>query len=348
MYFKAIHDPFIDGIAPCIPSQIPQPSMKYSVTTRGDFNISTAGYGGVAFWPFRMLFNDYVSTGIGVVAPALVTSKGNSTADKEYPFTNFFNGSVPIGDAGNEYLYYPGTTSQYTAATFAAGTGRAAKLVAAGIRVWSMGEVLKSKGSYIIFAPPGSVTWLTADNDTVTKLLGFKQAVRYPLDKGQPVQTSYTPQRDTDLQTVLEPGTFSSSLKDLYNRLACMILIENGDPAATYTFEAIAHFELYGTQLPTTPSHADPHAVPVAVGAKSAVAEVVPSRVLAAGISSAQQNARDNGVELNLQGLASPILRAVSQALVNQGKKKAKQAGLAVTKRVFAQIAQSVPRRLLY
>lgn len=282
----------------------------------------------MAFYPARMLYKDFVDAGAGFVAPAIVASTA-ATSDTDYPFLNSIYWSTTDPNAA----LFAGASSEYTVASFSPGTGRAMKLVGAGIKVWSAGKVVQSSGNYILYAPPNAVSTVATDKDTVSELLGWQSAARHRLEIDKAVMATYGPVIDSDLAAVTQPAVTVSSTTDIRNRLACAILIQKGDPSADYTFEAVAHFELYGQSVPTTRSHSDVHAVPTAVSAVGMLPSDARSN-LPAAMSRAMASAAQNGVEL--------VLGEAAKVVASQGRLAAmgalRKGSKAITKAALRQI----------
>lgn len=103
-YFKALYNPFDLGINPCIPGLFPLPSQKFCVRTRGTFQVGSDGYGGIAFWPWRMLSRSQIRWNAASWLPAVVSTTNTFTVAGGYDFTN----SCAIMDAATTAVGYTG------------------------------------------------------------------------------------------------------------------------------------------------------------------------------------------------------------------------------------------------
>lgn len=306
-YFVALHDPFQVTKAPCIPSQLPLPSHKFAVVTRGDFKTYSSGNGGIAVWPMRMLFRDYVYNGANLL-PAVVTSIA-SQAYTDYQFTN----QVWYPPATPEVVYFAGTSSPFTAAQFDFSTGRSAKVVASGVRISTMGKPLDATGSYITFTMPSSRSYIDTTQDTVANFLAYNQATRIPITKETVALATYRPAIDVELSSMPYPGVWQAGT--LLNRLGYCIFIQGGDVNATYQFEVITHFEVFGEALSLTPSHSDPHAVPVAIAGSAPAGSGHLASALGSAVKRAVEAAASNGVRLVMPGLTNVAKGVATLAL---------------------------------
>lgn len=307
-YMHALYDPFTVQDQPCVPSLLPLPSQKIRVLTRGAFQLSTAGYGGCAMWPYRMQTRDFALSGLNVL-PAVVTSN-NTTADTDFKFTNLSQFDPAVVTGVNAYA---GLTSPYTAADLDSLSGRAVKLVAAGIRVTYEDKEIDRSGVYVTWRNPAVAIGLPITADDLPTLLAYNLASQTRVSDLGSAGASYLPVIEQDLQAIAGSGTAGNIAltTSIGSRLACAVMIANGQPGARYAFEAVAHFEVYGKSIPTTPSHSDVQSVSTAIGAAT---NITPSpdlgRQLVQAVSNAKDRAAANGFDLDLGNLARLLYQA--------------------------------------
>lgn len=297
-YMHALYDPFTAEGNICVPALLPLPSQKIKVLTRGTFQLSTSGFGGVAFWPFRMRSRDFYMSGPNIM-PAVVTSN-NTTADTDFKFTNYtaFDPAVVTGVTG-----YAGLTSPYSVADLDTGFDRAVKLVASGIRVCYEDKEIDRSGVYVTWRNPAVSAATGVAADDLSTFLAYNMASQTRVSDLGSAGVSYLPVVETDLQAQIasSAGTIQSGIQ---GRLAGAVFIANGQPSARYAFECVAHFEVYGRSIPTTPSHSDVQAVSIAVGASTSIPPNPSlSNQLADAVRNAYQRANDNQMSIDLGGL---------------------------------------------
>lgn len=292
----ALYDPFSVEGSICVPSLLPLPSQKIRVLTRGTFQLSTAGFGGVAFWPYRMRSRDFFTIGANIM-PAVVTSN-NTTADTDFKFTNYvqYDPLLVTGVTG-----YAGLTSPYNVADLDAGGDRATKLVASAIKVCYEDKEIDRSGVYVTWRNPAVSTAVPVVQDDLSTFLAYNLASQTRVSDLGTAGVTYLPVVETDLQSQITSGL--SIVGGIQARLAGAVFIANGQPSARYAFECVAHFEIYGKSIPTTPSHSDVQAVSIAIGASTNVAPNPNlSTQLVETVKNAYQRASDNQMSIDLGG----------------------------------------------
>jgi len=311
-YFTAIHAPLSVQGRVCYPGPMPQKSMKVVVTTRGSFNATTNGVGGVGFWPYRMFAQANPGNQAWRIEsdppeywPAIITSKVTSSAS-DYNFLNASHQPVSA-DMG----FFAGTSSLFTQSQMDGEPDlvrRQVRLVAAGIRVYYKGAEVDRQGDYIIWRNPNASDAVEYTVDAVSNMLSFNQASTHRVSDQQSAYCSFVPikESDSDYQADVRPynGAFIRP-DDIRSRLACAILLDGVKAGAPYGFEAKAFFEMTGLGMVTDSSDSDPAAVGVATGAVSNLPlPMTQLEQLRLATANAIVAAKMNGVNLDMGNLA--------------------------------------------
>jgi hypothetical protein len=98
------------------------------------------------------------------------------------------------------------------------------------------------------------------------------------------------------------------------NRLAGAIFVVGAPAGATFSFEAVAHFECMGNGMTLTPTTNDPDAIGIALGAQPNDQVHTDQRVaLAVAASAALEIARQDGRPLDLGNLLGPLAQKGAQ-----------------------------------
>lgn len=218
------------------------------------------GTGGVALYPFRMLFNDMVSTGAAWL-PGIITT-ANAYANDDFRFAN--TSGILTADLGVSLNGYCGYSSPFFFANFNGTSGKMVRLVASGIKVQYQGKVLDNSGTYVCVSNPYALSGLPATRDMIQDLMAIPGCAQGRITDA-PVYASYKPAMETDSQFMVNPcqsaaGYMVSSATDtsILNRLGSVIGIVGAETNAKFTFEAIAYFEIRGPSTTLTVSHSDP------------------------------------------------------------------------------------------
>jgi len=250
-----------------------------------------------------MLTRDPILSG-ALQYPAVITSN-NTVADTDFKFTDSNLRNV----ADTTVTCYTGLTSPYTVANY---EGRAAKLVAAGIKITYEDKEIDRSGMYICWRNPQPTAQSSATADDLSAYLAYNIATQTRVSDTGSAGITYLPVTDGDLYSYtnpVDPGGLP--MESVANRMLGAVFIANGQSGARYTFEAVAHFEIYGQALPTTPSHSDVQAVSIAMGAAS---NVPPNPSLTVQLSQAVQNAylraQENQFGIDLGGLGRLFAQA--------------------------------------
>lgn len=318
-YAVALTNPFqlSPSVPICYPGMLTMPSQKLRVRTFGEFAVNADGIGGVAYFPFRMLCSDIATSG-GSYHPALITTNATySTAAGDFSFAN--GPSVPT--VSTTVNCYGGYSSPYTIASFAAGSARGARLVAAGLKVIYTGKLLDNAGTGVTYRHPYVSNGLPAVRDSIQDLTAIPSTAQRRVDN-DPFVIAYQPLVETDCFVVTSP-TFGNVEGAIVDRLGGGVFIKGAEPGTKFTYEAIAYFECIGQSLPLTVSHSDPTGVAAVINAVSHAPSVtIPS---AAPVLSA----------------AGEVLRAAAPALRWVAKEALKRKAVSVVGRIARSTAQA-------
>lgn len=256
-YALALTDPHrVLGRSICIPDSLAQPSFKFSVRSRFEFQIGTAGCGGIAVWPMRMLS----ATGSVVDTQTCWTIASTTSA---YPSTaiNFALGdryaSLPPG-----LVNVTATTSLFSQADFAPPNTRSARLVASGVRVGYTGAVTNQQGTITLIRNPTATSALSSDIDTLQELLTTQDAVRINVRDmlgDNSTGVGYRALVADDYSAVNQPlGTDAlNNLTSVSSRLGYVVFVSSATPGTSFTCDIATLFEAYGRSLPLTKSEGD-------------------------------------------------------------------------------------------
>lgn len=207
-------------------------------------------------WPYRMLTRDS-----GVNAnfryPA-VAATNSAYALADYGFANqsyYDTTALPVG-----VDFYQGYNSPFVAADWGPASFKAARLVAAGIRVYYEDKVLDSSGKYYVYQNPYPVDKLPPLNDTAQDLTAIATTVGLSVRPGQEVTVSYHPilESDTFYRADVLDNPWSGNPDHIWKRLGGAVFIENAQPSMRFSFEVIAYFEVIGRWNSLTPTHSAP------------------------------------------------------------------------------------------
>jgi hypothetical protein len=312
-YFHALYDPFTVRGEVCIPGQLAGASRKLTVVSRGQFSLGTAGCGGVAYWPFRMLTSDVFVSGLNYFPAIIATGPTYAEDSTNFRFTNSYK---PVADS--TVTYTGGLTSEYTTASLGVGTDgttvqRNARLVAAGIRVSYEGKEVDRSGQYICWQNPMPKATVNAAADDISRFLALNQAARVRVMDSGTAGITYMPRSEADFTypiMALNYDTDATYQASIVNRLAGAIFIVGGQNLAPYTFEAYAHFEVQGAGITTTPTSTDVESIGIATGAGAGMRVEYNQQVaLATAAANAIAIARADGRQLNLGNLLGPLAR---------------------------------------
>jgi len=117
------------------------------------------------------------------------------------------------------------------------------------------------------------------------------------------VGVSYAPVNGNDIDYLADTAPNTVTI-NMVNRLACGVMITNGENAAKYAFEAIAHFEMIGKNCTKTPTDTDVESIGVALGAfADRPMQPTLEGQLSESITIAAMNAQRNKVNLNMENL---------------------------------------------
>lgn len=317
-YFVAVHNPWSpDAIGACIPTQMSVGSQKFSSTTRFQMRAGVNGYGGVTFFPFRMFCSDQITTAAGFFPSCFATTAAYPETEVN-PF-KWTNGTGYSGADGSWYVPNIRTTSPYSRSYFGVDDGvptRAVRLVGAAIRVSDSERLMDIKGEYIVWHNPAALSETLPSNDRAVDFLNQRDTCWNRITADNYVELTYLPRRDEDLQYVNSPGgitAWDTKTTATWNRMAGAILLNGVTPGATFTVEAIAHFEAQGEGLQMTSELGDPADVVLALAA----APNAPMPAARQGedtnrdvdaMKNAIQKAEDNGEKLVTTGPAATNL----------------------------------------
>lgn len=254
-YLAALHHPFLPAATNShIPDAFCLPSHKYSVRLVGKFSTGATGSGGIAFWPFRLAFTDYITNGNFYYPAVKFTNVNYAQTDHSYTNQAYLNSLVPT--VGVESEPQNSHISIYSSSQFTGSTGRALRLVGAGLRVTPTGPVLNRAGTVTYWRNPSASQGLDTNYDTFENLMALRSATIVEctsVDSSHGI--TYIPILPTDFNAVLASvegiPVVSTDNPYICNRLAGGIAID-GYVNGTFTYEAIAHFEAYGRAIPVS------------------------------------------------------------------------------------------------
>jgi len=316
-YAIALSNPFdLDPSTPvCYPGSMAPPSYKLRVRTTGTFKVSAVagnnvGRGGIAVWPYRMLTSDIFATGVPVYYPAIIATD-DTYNQADYSFAN--TGTVP---AGSPLGIYAGYNSPLTLADLAAGSGRATRLVACGLRVAYDGKVLDTAGKYVLYRHSYPTNGLPATRDAVQDLTAIPSTTYTQISIGDKPTVSFMPLLESDhfysgdaTTTYATAGSYS-----IVNRMGPAVFIENAVAGASFSFEVIAYFEVIGRWPSLTPTHSAPAAVgPLA----AAVANHAPGRLSAPGAATAVVDAASRAIGIVSGEMRRRALRGAARYMAD-------------------------------
>lgn len=264
-YAQSLYNPFtLSPETPiCYPGMLAPPSFKFRTRTTGTFTAGTT-IGGIAVWPYRMMFNDmYTSGGNDYMAIAATTAA--------YAATDLSFANAPLlPTAGADTKRYGGVNSPFSVADLGLGSNRAVRLVSCGIKVEYEGKEVDRAGKFVVYRHTYPSTGLPALLDGISDLANFPKTAMVKITDSNAVVATYQPLLETDHFYTLEPGvTLASSIG---SRFGAGVFISGATAGTTFNFEVIAYFELIGRYPNLSPTHS----APAIVGPLSALAAAAP------------------------------------------------------------------------
>lgn len=275
-YVESQYNPFKSypgGV--CIPDFISMPSYKFSTKARGNATFNSSGCCYVMMNPY-IIFNDLDGTVAGgsnqyYQAPIWASNGGNNmgspTTIPSKALTDPATTLANVQSAANPYYWdSPVTTAAAKAAL--AGDGKWDwRPVSAGIKVKYAGDVMARKGQIVLFEEPTNSETLSTNNQTQAGLLQRVEAAFSAFGDGEYAVT-YHPRNLSDLDYV---SSWAANLADRSGWLSSypvlLIAIFGGPPNETVVFEAMCHWEITGSAVPSrTKSHSDPNGFGAAQG----------------------------------------------------------------------------------
>lgn len=332
-YMAAIHNPWNpDAVGANVPELFSLPSQKVMVKTSCTMRIGANGNGAVAFYPFPMYSNDLGVSGNDIFSPIKFTSAAFNTPD--FPLYNM----QPASTLDPSVEVCGPTNSPYSRSTFTADTGRAVKLVGAGLRLSYTAKQLDCAGVVTVWRNPSASNYLGVSADNLSDLVSLQSAFRGRDDNHSVWELTYCPVTNDDTKVVFAPGQYITGAlgqtDHIFNRLAGGIVINGASEDSTYLLEAVAHFEFYGKSLPKTQSHSEPTGMAHVIAAATAT-----------GVKQTAEEAHSNAhsyVASRLAEASGAVFRAAAPTL----KRRFKRFGLQKVQQ-FANRVLVAPRRQL-
>jgi hypothetical protein len=248
LYAKALVNPFGVQGSPCIPDNIILPSYKITTKARGVFSTGTNGTGFCILDPFQMVVNNGANDAGGDLGGAI---KYTTTAYTGNDNVTIANGTTGVNTANSN--------SMLAVADFDTGnvvfSTRQLRLVGGGIKIKYVGSNFRNQGRVFIFRNQGgesinnntsSAQFCQNNYTSMTTVLRRDQYVFYVPD--DPAFIAYN-----NLNTYYEP-LFGTS----HYHMGFMIVGGDTDTPQSWSFEAVAHFELVGAGFTLSKSEGDP------------------------------------------------------------------------------------------
>lgn len=309
LYLHALTNPFVPlstAEMPCIPDLVTLPSHKIYTLARGTMTIGTDGLGFVLVDPFTMISNTAASIGAITSYPVLYTTG------------TYANNSInwhPIGGVLPAGLLGALPNSPYTAATAPLSTGQV-RLVGCGLRVRYSGNELYRGGTVTLYRSQGNLN--VTNTATIPTLLQSPLSAMAPVNRGWHSVT-YLPDESTELEYhgYGQYWDVTQGAAASHHSLLIAVqtpLVPNANVQQTFDFEVAAYFELIGSNLSLTSSHADP----VGIGA---IRSVVSTAKLSTQSPEVQEKSFMSQIMSGAwENISGTLYSAGSQAIAHAGK----------------------------
>jgi len=248
-YMKAIASPFGDfSEPPCIPDQISIPSFKFSAVSRGGFSAGTNGVGWISVDPWKLAYNNGGPITNFNWAPVTFTLPTYALPG--------YNWTV-AGGAFNTGVAYANGNSQFTTAALGLNNPVLSqyRLVGCGLRVMYSGTELNRGGRLILYRSRGSQDIGHSGAIGPTDLLQDTSFTQEQVTRSWKYIT-YVP--DSPDLIGYEPYTRYVAALGGADHYTLLAYVDGCTPGSSFQLEVIGLFEIIGSYMPTTASHADP------------------------------------------------------------------------------------------
>jgi hypothetical protein len=248
MYAKVLMNPFGNfKDMPCIPDALSLPSQKYMCKTRGTMQCGTNGTGFVIYNPFLALSSNAGVAGGSSDQPVIYSTSAYTAASGVVTW-------VPVAGAYPTGVAAANSNSLFTAAQL--GGNIQYRLVGGGIKIEYAGTLLNRGGRVTIYRDAGNN--MIANNGTVSTFLQNNLTLQVN-ERGEEHSVTYFPDNPSFIgyhpySTFYQPTTGNLDMR------ALLIVVDGALTTAfnSYTFEAVAYYEMIGNGLTLSSSHADP------------------------------------------------------------------------------------------
>jgi hypothetical protein len=236
-YAHALVDPWNCPIAPSLPDAITLPSYKFSSQCRTKFFVGTLGEGYVAVSPYTP-WGDNAGYAFAYTSNATWNGLDPSVAVQ-----------VSLNQADLNWGTSPFKFSQFLNYEEGRGGSLQFRTVACGVAVRYIGSELTRSGRIVEYRQPTNAS-IYNTSLPVQQMLLNRETEPGPVDREWHYAV-WRPAVPTDL-------TYSQTAAEVPS--ICLIIVAEGaPPGAAFEVDAIAHFELVGSNLPSkTKSYHDP------------------------------------------------------------------------------------------
>jgi hypothetical protein len=267
-YLEALTNPFgpFEEL-PCIPDTITVPSYKYSARCTGTFQCGTAGVGWVVYDPWAMIWSDPTSDTAASTMNWPILSTDNTYTGNSYNWQYNYDATPPytvgvnLSKSDSSYTYGSLTGASVTQAN-------QIRLVGAGLRIRYTGTTLNQGGRAVLYRDRGNNSIVSSTQSTMSSFLKDKSYASSTTSRSwkeitylpdNPQLLGYQDYRVFDGNNVTYDDEGNILTRTGYNHFCMIAFVDGAQPSNSFEFEAIAHFELIGTNLPSSSkSPADP------------------------------------------------------------------------------------------